>query len=358
MAGDEQVRAYQTRMVEELVAAGQLTDEHWRQAFLSVPRHWLVPDYYQGNNYVRGVGDIDSWLRLAYSDVTLVTRREQGMPTSSGTMPSLVADMLHALDVTDDNRVLQVATGTGYTAALLCERVGEKNVTSIDIDPALTAAARHRLRTCGYMPTVVTGDGALGYPARAPYDRVVVTFGVDRVPSAWIDQTRFGGVVVAPVRSGLVKLIVTGAGEAHGRFVGPGYFIRQRNAPPPLAVVKATAPCWPDRVSELPSSTYYENDFRFFLDLVAPGLIFVYRDNPHDLTLIAPDGSHAHITPDSHLTQVGPHRVWDDIEAIHQRWRSLDNPPWDRFGLTVTPAEQHIWLDEPSSGHHWRLLDH
>jgi protein-L-isoaspartate(D-aspartate) O-methyltransferase len=358
MAGNEQVRLHRTKMVDDLVAAGELTDECWRQAFLSVPRHWLVPDYYQGGSYVRGLHDIDSWLRVVYSDVTLVTQREQGMPTSSGTMPSLIATMLHALDVADGDRVLQVATGTGYTAGLLCERVGCENVTSIDIDAALTSTARDRLRTCGYTPTIVTGDGTLGYPAHAPYDRIVVTFEVTRVPSAWIDQTRVGGVVVAPVCSGLAKLTVTGHGEAHGRFVGPGYFIRHRDATPPPAVSKATAPQWPDRVTELPSSAYFDTDFRFFLDLAKPGLVFGYRGDPNDLTIIAPDGSHAHVTPDGQLTQTGQHRVWDDIEAIHQKWHSLDGPPRERFGLTVTPTRQHIWLDDPSSEHRWPLHDH
>ncbi|MGH3694552.1 MAG: methyltransferase domain-containing protein, partial [Pseudonocardiaceae bacterium] len=85
--------------------------------------------------------------------------------------------MLQALAVEDGHRVLQVATGTGYTAALLCERLGSTQVTSIDVDPDLTAAARARLRRCGYLPTVITGDGRDGYPEHALYDRTIATFG-------------------------------------------------------------------------------------------------------------------------------------------------------------------------------------
>lgn len=68
-------------------------------------------------------------------------------------MHSLMARMLEALDVRDGDRVLEIGTGTGYNAALLCHRVGSHNVVSIDIDPALIAAARSRLASLGHHPT-------------------------------------------------------------------------------------------------------------------------------------------------------------------------------------------------------------
>lgn len=69
----------------------------------------------------------------------------------------------------------------------------------------------------------------------------------------------------------------------------------------------------------------------------------------------APDGSYAHVSPDGRLIQCGPRRLWDDIEAIHHTWSSLGAPPRERFGLTVTPRRQEIWLDAPDSDHQWLL---
>ena len=213
--------------------------------------------------------------------------------------------------------MLQVATGTGYTAALLCERLGSVRVTSIDVDPYLTTAARNRLRRCGYTPRMVTADGAHGHSERAPYDRIIVTFGVSRIPTAWIDQTRVGGIVLAPVRSGLVTLIVTGRGHAEGRFIGPGYFMRHRATPTALPdagpVRQAPAkegPPWPQRTTELPASVYYNNDFRFLIELTMPRLNHGHPDDDlNNLILNAPDGSHAHVDTEGTLTKSGPCRL-------------------------------------------------
>jgi len=343
----DETRTLRREMVTALVNDGTLTDDPWRRAFLAVPRHVLVPTYYQASERIDGQTDREHWLRLVYSDTTLITRSRPDAVTSSGTMPSLVAMMLQALEVDDGHRVLQVATGTGYTAALLCERLGSTQVTSIDVEPDLTIVARDRLRCCGYTPTLITADGAHGYPADAPYDRIIVTFAVASIPLAWIDQARIGGLILAPVFSGLVKLIVTGQGNAQGRFIGPGYFMRHRTTPnvsPGSHLAAVTdGPRWPPRTTDLPSSIYYDNDFRFFLDLSIRDLAHGYRDgDPHNLTISVPDGSHAHVTPEGDLTQSGPRRLWDDIETIHQTWRALDSPPRERFGLTVTPQRQTI----------------
>ena len=77
-------------------------------------------------------------------------------------MPSLMARMLEALDVRDGHRVLEIGTGTGYNAALLCHRLGACNVVSIDIDPTLIVATRKRLAGLGHHPTLVVGDGTAG----------------------------------------------------------------------------------------------------------------------------------------------------------------------------------------------------
>lgn len=151
-----------------------------------------------------------------------------------------------------------------------------------------------------------------------------------------------------------------GQGQVEGRFIGPGYFMRHRadpNAPlegGPVAVVNASPLL--QRTTELPASVYYDNDFRFMLDLTMPRLSHGHPGGDlNDLILCAADGSHTHITPDGAVAQSGPRRLWDDIETIHQTWRSLGTPVRERFGLTVTPQRQTIWLDTPDSDHNWQI---
>ncbi len=105
--------------------------------------------------------------------------------------------MLEALDISLGMSVLEIGTGTGYNAALLCHRLGSACVTSVDIDPALVDAARERLAALGYTPRLAARDGSAGYPPGAPYDRVIATVGVHVIPAAWIGQTREGGRILA-----------------------------------------------------------------------------------------------------------------------------------------------------------------
>src|SRR5690625_874242 len=136
--------------------------------------------------------DQDRWLEVAYEDTQLNTQVDDGTengtgyPTSSASMPSIVANMLTKLDAAPDMSVLEIGTGTGYNAALLCHLLGEDAVTTIEVDPTVAEQARARLASAGFAPLVVTGDGTQGWSARAPFGRVISTQAVKRVPSAWI----------------------------------------------------------------------------------------------------------------------------------------------------------------------------
>jgi len=109
-----------------------------------------------------------------------------------------MAVMLEALDVTDGVRVLEVGTGTGYNAALLCHRLGDQHVVTVEVDPVLAEQAQQRLAEVGYRPIVHVGDGADGYPPGAPYDRVIVTCALTSLPWKLIEQTRQGRGVGGP----------------------------------------------------------------------------------------------------------------------------------------------------------------
>jgi protein-L-isoaspartate O-methyltransferase len=125
---------------------------------------------------------------------------------------------------------------TGYNAALLSHRLGDMNVTSIDIDPALVETARGRLADLGYRPHLSAGDGADGVAGQAPYDRIIATCGIPEVPSAWITQLNTGGLIVADVRGELVSsLVVARKNTSHsvtGRFLASaGHFMWMRTKP-------------------------------------------------------------------------------------------------------------------------------
>jgi protein-L-isoaspartate(D-aspartate) O-methyltransferase (PCMT) len=95
-------------------------------------------------------------------------------------MPTVMAGMLEALDLQPGHRVLEI--GTGYHAALLCQRVGAHNVVSVELDPALADAARRALAELGLRPRVHVGDGAAGLAAAAPFDRIIATASTDHIP--------------------------------------------------------------------------------------------------------------------------------------------------------------------------------
>ena len=150
-------------------------------AFARVPRHLFLP----------GVA-----LDTVYSDDAIVTHDQGGIPTSSSSQPSLMARMLHRLDVAPGQRVLEVGAGTGYNAALLAALGAE--VTSIENQPEVADAARAHLAAAGLAAEVLTGDGAT--PPPGPFDRVIVTAGLWEVPAALLAALADGGLLVAPLR--------------------------------------------------------------------------------------------------------------------------------------------------------------
>lgn len=361
-------RALRLQMVDELVREGDLRDPQWISVFRTVPRHCFVPRYYPMNSDTvidsLDPEQTDDWLRVVYSDTTLITQRRPDAVTSSGTMPGLIGLMLHALDLGDGDTVLQAGTGTGYTAALLCERLGSDRVVSIDVDPQLTHPAQRRLRSCGYTPHVITADAISGYPPLAPYDRIMATFALPDIPAAWLQQTRRGGIILAPIRSALARLTVDD-GTAEGRFLASGaYFMRYRATPDVTSTSARPAPIldepvWPRRAPRLPSSIVWDNHFKFIVDLTLPELDIGHCSGGlHDLVLTTPDGSRARHSQDGELRQTGPRRLWDEVEEVYDRWQEWGEPHRERFGLTATPEEQWTWLDNPDSEHRWPLSPH
>ena len=131
--------------------------------------------------------------RHAYDDVALPIACGQTM-----SQPSLVAAMTEALSLTADHSVLEVGTGSGYQAAVLSHLAAR--VVTIDRYRSLVAEAQARFEVLGLRNvTAYVGDGTQGMPARAPFDRILVTAAAPDIPFPLIDQLKFGGVIVMPL---------------------------------------------------------------------------------------------------------------------------------------------------------------
>ncbi|MEU3185789.1 methyltransferase domain-containing protein [Streptomyces sp. NPDC006923] len=360
-------------MTEQLISSGALRSGPWRDAFSSVPRHVFVPEF-----TVRARGgkhgydqDDPAWLAAVYGDVSLLTQFDVGgTATSSSTQPSLMARMLEALDVKDGDAVLEIGAGTGYNAALLCHRLGSDRVVSLDIDPDLVNAARDRLRGAGYNPTLMAGDGMEGCLGHAPYARLLATCGVGRIPDSWREQVRPGGVIVANVGCGIVRLRVDANHDARGPFL------------PDLATFMAARPT-PDTVGttargltktflsrtgntrEIAPPTRLDTEMpQFFAALVHPTVIdftLTGDDNQHMLCLYeSRTSSWARITSldvqMAHLEHGGPRDLWAEREPLLTHWAENGRPASDRYGLSATSEEHRLWFETPD-GHSWRLSE-
>jgi protein-L-isoaspartate(D-aspartate) O-methyltransferase len=179
-------------------------------------------------------------LRLVYADRALTTRLSAApgqppVPISSSTQPSLMAKMLEDLRLEPGLRVLELGTGTGYTAALLARLACR--VVSVDVNrEVLAEAAAHLGAFPDRQVTLRHGDGRLGCPAEAPFDRILVTAATPDVEPAWLEQLAPGGLLVAPLElaPGLAYLLrgglVSGPGRFRfeGRLTRPAYFMPLR----------------------------------------------------------------------------------------------------------------------------------
>ncbi|MFC1646561.1 protein-L-isoaspartate(D-aspartate) O-methyltransferase [Candidatus Omnitrophota bacterium] len=114
--------------------------------------------------------------------------------------PYIVAFMTEVLEVSADDIVLEIGTGSGYQAAILAEIA--KQVYTIEILKPLSDQARGKLKELGYTNIEVKhGDGYLGWPEYAPFDKIIVTAAPDEIPMELVRQLKVGGKMVVPVGS-------------------------------------------------------------------------------------------------------------------------------------------------------------
>ncbi|MEU2059487.1 methyltransferase domain-containing protein [Streptomyces sp. NPDC013455] len=370
-----------------LLKSGVLSSD-WAPTFAAVDRAAFLPELMWPYDMERRAAvavdrreDPEGWYAAVDSDVPIVTQWDDGahrgpgpgrLSTSSSSMPSVVYALLRDLDVAEGMRVLDVGTGTGETAGVLAHRLGSGNVTTVEVDGTVSAAARERLCGLGLYPEVVVGDGFEGHADSAPYDRVLATVGIRRVPPAWIRQLRPGGVILAPWGTAygngdaMVRLEVEGE-AAVGSFTRCVEFMKLRAQRGPAVDHAGYLRAGPLEDAERSTTPLTEEEFvtgpftdlPFVLGLRVPHCRQAVADKRagarpvwfYGLTdtswacVMFRDGErHASVW------QSGPRRLWDEVAGAYRWWKERGSPDVTRFGLAVDPdGQQHAWLDDPAN---------
>jgi protein-L-isoaspartate(D-aspartate) O-methyltransferase len=166
------------KMVANQIEARGIRDQRVLEAMRKVPRHLFVSEALQDQAY----GDFP----LPIGDGQTISQ------------PYIVAEMTQALELTRDDRVLEIGTGSGYQTAILAELA--YRVYTIERVRSLFIRVRKKLDELNYHNVVAKcSDGTLGWPEESPFDAIVVTAGAPKVPEAYVEQLTMGGRLVIPV---------------------------------------------------------------------------------------------------------------------------------------------------------------
>lgn len=369
-------------MAKTLAQDGSLDHPAWRAAVETVPRHRFVPGFYlpaderdgQGLTVwepVTGQLDYGRWLAAAYSDTTLITQfdgdepdwqnpvvRHGGAPTSSSTLPSLVVRMWRDADVQEGHTLLEIGTGTGYSTALACERLGSADVTSIEVDPHRLEQAANALYGCGYTPTLAVADGLYGYWPEARFDRIVAACSFRAVPQALVAQTRPGGKILLTLSGWLygyarVLLTVGEDGTAEGQLLpGTVSFMTARTHSAPAfgnpAHWAAGLPERPRAARHSPERINASTEEAFHLRFLAQSAVPCAQmanvgEVLHLVDVVT--GSAATLTPRDgawYVREGGPVKLWTRVESLLDAYDEAGQPGPATFTLHLDDDGQYL----------------
>ncbi len=169
--------AAKIRLIMELRRQG-IADTKVLGAIERVPREAFLPRAFRDR---------------AYENVALPIGRGQTI-----SQPAVVGYMTQELDLGERMKVLEIGTGSGYQAAILARLC--RRLYTIERHPALLAEAEDRFKTLGLVNiTTLSGDGSLGWPEQAPFERIMVTAAAADVPEVLLGQLGEGGIMIVPV---------------------------------------------------------------------------------------------------------------------------------------------------------------
>lgn len=179
-------------LVEKLFNQGYIKTTKVKKAMLKIPREEFMPP--ENSLY-------------AYVDRPFPIGKGQTISA-----PHMVGIIAEKLELHERMNILEIGTGWGYNAAVVAEIVGKKgHVYTIERIPTLAEKARDNLKKTGYSDriTVIEGDGTLGYPDKAPYDRIYGTASTPKIPEPLKEQLKIGGKLIIPIGSDYFQELVS-----------------------------------------------------------------------------------------------------------------------------------------------------
>jgi protein-L-isoaspartate(D-aspartate) O-methyltransferase len=169
------------KLIDSLVRRRYISKPEVISAMMRIPRHIFIP------KEIESIAYVDTPQKIGYNQTI--------------SAPHMVGIMAEKLDLKPGHKVLEVGGGSGYHAAVVSQIVGEKgHVYSIEYVKDLARIAQENIRSCGLdkIVTLIQGDGSLGYPKEAPYDRIYVTCASPEIPPPLIEQLKDGGKLLIP----------------------------------------------------------------------------------------------------------------------------------------------------------------
>ncbi|MFD4904979.1 protein-L-isoaspartate O-methyltransferase family protein [Kitasatospora purpeofusca] len=339
----------------ELAARTTDPDSRWRTPVSQVPRHLLMPRWWEpgeGGGWRLQIGekDPDLWARRAYGDRSVVTSVgglhadhattddiPTGHTTSSATLTALVVKMLRHARINAEHDVLDIGTGAGGLTAVASLRLGADYVTSVDVDSYLTEVATARLDGMGLRPRLLTLD-ATG-PIPGSYDRIVATVSARPVPVSWLQALHRGGRLVTTIAD--TALILTAWKDPDGGATGvierdwAGFMVTRNGPTYPPGLDGLFKVARESDGEEVKSFRYPVADIRdswevwSMLTINTPGIQIDFEERPGKRAayLVHPDGSWARAEAERYesptVHQSGPRRLWNDLERI-RTWREVE----------------------------------
>ncbi|MFE2409815.1 50S ribosomal protein L11 methyltransferase [Kitasatospora sp. NPDC059408] len=343
------------RHAAELAARTTDPDSRWRDPVSRVPRHLLVPRWWEpaeGGGWRLQVGesDPDLWVRRAFGNNSVVTSVgglhadhakpddiPTGRTTSSATLTTLVVKMLRHARIHDGQDLLDLGTGAGGLTAIAALRLGSWHVTSVDVDKYLTEAAKDRLNGMGLKANFHTLDATGPIPGQ--YDRAVATVAARPIPESWLQALRPGGRLVTTIAD--TALILTVWKDPDGGASGvierdwAGFMTTRTGPTYPPGLEHLFRAAREGEGEEVKSYRYPVADIRdnweiwSMLTITTPGVEIDFEARPGKRTayLVHPDGSWARAEAERYepptVHQSGPRRLWDDLERI-RNWREVE----------------------------------
>lgn len=372
-------------LVQTLKQEGAINDSVVEAAFLAIPRHRFLHTLYLPEPALtphewkltqQSAFNEDAWLELIYSNAAWVIQLDKiGIPSSSSSMPTIMAQVLEKAELKPGLHVLEIGTGTGYNAALIAHIIRNPALlTSIELDTQLAQQASQVLDSVvGHGAVVVTGDGLQGYQPRAPYDRIIVAASTPTLPLAWLDQLCDGGIVITHLPGhigpgGMVYFRKHGPGRAGiGHIIRPSSFMELQNSSAPLPTISQLFPqllSGSITARHMLNSGHFDpmlllnQDLAFLLQIVFPKmfLLSISKDfqGPSDLCLLDDQTSTLLIFQSIGEQQWqievrGEVTLWERLLLVYQQWEQLQRPDATDYHILIDAEGEQI-LTLPAYG--------